>query len=370
MSVKTEADDITIRTYKSGDDKAIAELMHRNFPDTFDVDAICKTSAWQFRNSFSKNSGVAIAEAEGKVAAHYAIMWLPMTYKREIIDGAISTASVTDMRFRRRGLFPKLAEKVYHDIRKEGCRLVFGFPNSQSNYSIFRKIGWFEVSNFPLHLMICNSIPFAGRIIGHNVFSAILGRVGNYLLHTADRLLNKGLSGAPYEIIKVREIDEKMDRIWETTHIAGNLAVVRNKKYLTWRYLEKPYFKYDIYKVVSKDGSVKGYYIVFVSERFGLKTVYVMEMLAGEDDKDVYCLMLNHLKKLAHEQKADAVSMLIMPGNAHYRIFMKSGFIRVPRKLFPQQIYFGARILSGELDNNYIKKENNWYISWGDLDVV
>jgi predicted acetyltransferase len=368
--MQSESGQITIRHSEVKDEESLAVLLHNNFPNALAPESICKTSEWQFRNEFTKNSGTAVAVANSEIVAHYAVMWLPMVYRQEYIDGAISTASVTDKRYRKRGLFPELAEKVYRDIAKEGCRLVYGFPNSQSSYSIFNKIGWFEVGTFPLHLKILNFAPFIKKVIGDNIFSAICARIANCVLSSIDYGMNLKKPDSSYEIIKVNEITDDIDHIWETTHVAEKIALVRNKKYLTWRYKQKPHFKYDIYAVVLKNGSVQGYFITYISERFGLKTIYVMEILACSDAKNVYSVMVDHLNKMAREISADAISVLLMQSNPIYGYFLRCGFIPVPRKIFPQEIYFGVRPISDKIDHDYATDSRNWYISWGDLDVV
>jgi len=146
--------------------------------------------------------------------------------------------------------------------------------------------------------------------------------------------------------------------------ISDKIGVVRDNRYLTWRYLEKPFFTYEIY-TVAKQGILCGCLVIYVAEKLGLKTVYVMECSATGDSREVYSGMLGKLDDIAREKKADSVSILLMPNHPQYRLFRKNGFIRVPKRLLPQKIYFVAKMLSDQIDATYVKAEENWYISWG-----
>ncbi|MGO8714633.1 MAG: GNAT family N-acetyltransferase, partial [Smithella sp.] len=125
-------DIVNIRSYEDGDEDGIARLMQQNFPNTPDASCIRQTWRWQFKNDFSKDGSIAVAEVNSSIVAHYAVMCFEMNYQDQTIIGGVSTATVTEKSFRGKGLFTKLARNVYNDLSRSGCKIVFGFPNSQS----------------------------------------------------------------------------------------------------------------------------------------------------------------------------------------------------------------------------------------------
>jgi len=144
--MSTPSDQIRIRPCAAGDEEQLAELLYNNFPDPLEPSQIQTTWLWQFRNTFSKAGGVAVAELDGNIVAQYAVMTLPARYQGRDITGAVSTATVTDKSARGQGLFTKLAAKVYDDIAAQGVGVVFGFPNSQSISGFTKRLDWFEIA--------------------------------------------------------------------------------------------------------------------------------------------------------------------------------------------------------------------------------
>jgi hypothetical protein len=360
---------LEIRNYHEGDEQKISKLLYDSFPNTLDIDSIYRTWKWQFKNSFTATPFVSVAEAGAEIAAQYAVMKLPMIYKLRLTEGAISTATATDARFRGRGLFTKLAQALYEEIKKDGCQIIFGFPNKQSFHGFVSRLGWFEIGAFPLHLRIIDPFPFFKKFLGDN----ILSNLGAKIFGIANKSLfrERRKVGDDYTIkpCPPGELPDGLEALLKESSISDRISVVRDSRYLEWRYLEKPFFTYEIY-TVTKQGALCGYFVIYVAEKLALKTVYVMECSSTNDSSEIYSAMLRKLDEIALERKADSISMLLMQNHPQYRLFRRSGFIRVPKKLLPQKIYFAAKVLSEKIDTTYARDPKNWYITWGDLDVI
>jgi hypothetical protein len=368
MSLKKDPS-IIIRDFIHGDEESLAVLLHNNFPNSPAPETIQKTWHWQFRNAFSKNSGVAVAERGGDIVAQYAVMWFPMIYKGQQIDGAVSTATVTDKSARGQGLFTKLAVKVYQDVAAESAKIIYGFPNGQSINGFIKHLEWFEVAPFPLHIKPVDTTALVRKIIGGNTIARLLGSLGNLLLRIIVGALQARHRQTNITFRQVHDIPDALDKLWEMTFIAGKIALVRNKSYLHWRYIEKPFFTYDIHVAMAGE-NLCGCIITHMAEKFGVKIIYVMEILAEYDDPAVCQILLDELNSIATRQGAAAVSLLFLPDNPNRSLYLKNGYWPVPRRLFPQDIFFGARVNSPDIDPKYARDMTNWYISWGDMDVV
>jgi hypothetical protein len=361
--------DILIRTCREDDEAQLADLLHDSFPNTFEPENIQKTWSWQFKNRFAISPPVTIAEFGSEIVAQYAVMRFPMSYKRNRIEGAISTATATDTKHRGKGLFVKLAQALYEDLRKDGCQIVFGFPNAQSIHGFIARLGWFEIGAFPLHLRIIDYFPFVRKYLGDNVLSkfvaGICGLVGKAVFYEHKHNNDDHKIG----LVPPGGLSADMDVPWKESAISAKIGVVRDSRYFEWRYLEKPFFTYEIYTVTRQE-NLCGYFVIYLAEKLGLKTIYVMECVATGDSQEAYSAIVGKLDDIAYERKADSISMLLIPSHPQYKFFRKRGYIRVPKKVLPQKIFFAAKILSDKIDAIYAKNPNNWYISWGDSDVV
>jgi hypothetical protein len=360
---------VQIRRYQDSDEHALSCLLHNNFPNTLAPGEIYKTWVWQFKNLYGFWPPVVLAEIDSNIIAQYAVMRLPVHYKKNSVQGAISTATVTDASHRGKGLFTKLAQALYEDLKKDGCQIVFGFPNKQSFHGFVSRLGWFEIGAFPLHLRIIDPFPFVKKFLGDN----ILSNLGAKIFGIANKSLfrERRKVGDDYTIkpCSPGELPDGIEALLKASTISDRIGVVRDSRYLEWRYLDKPFFTYEIY-TVTKQSALCGYFVIYVAEKLGLKTVYVMECSSTNDSSEIYSAMLRKLDEIALERKADSISMLLMTNHPQYRLFRRSGFIRVPKKLLPQKIYFAAKVLSEKIDTVYARDPKNWYITWGDLDVI
>ena len=363
--------DIILRGYKKGDGKQISHLFFNNFPDTLEPEAICKTWLWQFQNKFSKDSGVSVAELSGEIVAHYAVMWFPMCYQGTRINGGVSTATVTDIKARGKGLFTILAKKVFAETEKDDCKIIFGFPNSQSIRGFINRLEWFKIAKFPILIKPIKFFPFLSKFLGKNILTSFV----SYFMNIGFSIFFKLFSGWGQDnsIKIIRDINSfsaDFDKIWDSSFASDKIAVVRDQAYLKWRYLDKPFGNYDIVTATDENNELAGYMITAMTEKKGIKVLYVMEIIAKDENRKVYKKFLKYIQTNARDKSADAISILSLPNNVNNRLFYKHGFLPVPRKMFPQDIHFCARVNSADIDRQYVADSDNWFITWGDLDIV
>ncbi len=359
---------ITLRAYRPGDEDAIAELLRANYPNTPDVVSIRTMWLWQFRNAISRDSCVAVAEMDGRIVGHYAAMWLEMNYPGRRIQGAISTATVTDKSVRGRGVFVDLARKAYQNLAADGCSLVFGFPNSQSVHGFVTKLNWVQPGQFPVHLKPLRTRPFLVRKLGDGPLAGLLGSMADTVLSAWSAMrMPSAPGGLEYEVVEA--IPEDAAALWSSSFGSSRVALLRDKRYLDWRYLHKPGFAYR-FVVARAGGRAVGYGIYCIERKLGMRMMYVMELVVGGDDAGVTAGLCRHLQGLARAESVDGISLLVLPGDPNASLFARVGFIRIPRKLFPQDIYFGAMTNGSDVDLEVLRRDTNWYLSWGDLDVV
>ncbi len=366
-------DNIVLRGYREGDEAPLARLLFDNFPNSPEndrTDLIRQTWLWQFKNRDSVVPPVILAEIDSRIVAQYAVMKRPMNFNGAVAGGAISTATVTARKYRGKGLFVKLAQTLYDDLEKEDCQLVFGFPNGQSISGFITRLGWFEVAPFPLHLKILDVTPFLCRYLGKGLHSELAAGLGNSFLRTVSGSRRKKRTRYTFEtVLSPDMLPGDTDFLWKESSVSGGIAVLRSRSYLEWRYFYKPSFEYKITTVLL-EGALLGLFVTCMSEKFGIRIMYVMEFVARGDSQDVHEAMIDNLDQMAVSLGAHCISILLIPTYPHYGHFRKSGFNRVPKKLFPQDIYFGAKVLAGHENEAYIRDYRNWYVSWGDLDAV
>lgn len=369
MMDQSDNNQTTIRPYRPGDEKGLAALLHQNFPNAPEPERIRDMWRWQFQNGFSRKKGVAVAQKAVDLVAQYAVMWVPMTYGGQILEGTISTATVTDRAARGQGLFPKLAARVYRDIADEGAGLVYGFPNSQSIKGFIEKLEWFEIGPFPIAVKPVDASAPIRKAVSNRKLAGFLSRIINGMWRFILNVM-RPQSSKRVDFRQTGDISDEIGSLWKTSIIAKKIAIVRSREYLVWRYLQKPDFPYDIHIAVRQGSKPCGYAITHTADKFGIKIMFVMELIAERDDAVICQVLLNGLERIAQQKKASVISMLLPSGTVNRMMYLRNGYLPVPRCLFPQDIYWGARVLSPALEPSYVREKRNWHISWGDLDVV
>jgi hypothetical protein len=360
---------IVMRPCLQEDEQAVARLINTNFPNTRSEDETLKTWRWQFRHPFTSGSWVCVASEQSELIAHYAVMKMPMVHMGKEIIGGISTATVTDKRFRGRGLFTVTAQKVYERSSTAECAIIFGFPNGQSMPGFSRNLEWFEIGALPVHLCILHSRPFLQKLFKSSLIVNGLSGITD-ALHSSYAHIAGCKSNPVIKLINSNSFDHAMSELWRQTFVSERICVARTEKYYRWRYCDKPSASYTFVNARDQDCRGVGFCVFSIAENFGIRFMYILDFLAEENRPDIVSPLLKEVYKIAKERHVDAVSVLLVPGHPLKRCFISHGYFPVPRRLFPQEIYFAARTNTSNISKSSLLKMSNWYISWGDEDVL
>lgn len=104
-------------------------------------------------------TGFLAYDSDGLPVAFYAVIPCFIEYNGHLVLAAQSTDTMTHPGHRNKGLFVALAELTYNLCRKEGIRLVFGFPNQNSLPGFINKLGWQQVGQMECFTMPVKAIP-------------------------------------------------------------------------------------------------------------------------------------------------------------------------------------------------------------------
>lgn len=355
-----------MRSFRAGDETRIIELFEHTFGRTMGPTESARHWEWEFRGNPSGKTAILLAESAGVLAAQYAVMPLALLLEGRVHYAALSLDTATDFRHRGKGLFPRLAKQLYSELATEGHAAVFGFPNRQSAPSFFHKLDWVELAPFPLLLKplpgtvgkVLRSRGAGGRMVSP------LGEAVSALMRRGPRPIPAGLS-----VEDVPRIPGDSDDLWERACIGKRIAVVRNRRYLEWRFVERPENRYRI-QAMREAGRLVGLLVTLVENRASLRNGFVMEMLCEESRADVAGALVSLAETSLSRDGAELLSALMYPGTVAYRALRAAGFYMIPHRFFPQEIHFGVRALAPGTDLRVLHEPSSWYITWGDSDIL
>lgn len=167
----------------------------------------------------------------------------------------------------------------------------------------------------------------------------------------------------------LEKVDKSFDDLWELSKDEIIIGVICDSKYLNWRYFQKPEEEYIVFAIKDKD-NLKGYIVLKIEKRFNLKVGLIMDILTDPSNISYQNYLINYAIFYFKNKKVDIISAIMFPHWRYFRSFKRKHFIKMVKIFFPEKIYFGARINNDKIEIQLVKEPKNWYLTWGDTDVV
>jgi GNAT superfamily N-acetyltransferase len=139
------AHELDFRPFRPGDEQAILTLFQAAFGKPMSKDYW----NWRYRDNPIDAPMIELAWDGDTLAAHYAVSPMPLMIGRDVGKAALSMTTMTHPDYQGMGLFPQLAERLYDRLAKQGYRMVFGFPNSNSHRGFVQNLGWEDMAPVP-----------------------------------------------------------------------------------------------------------------------------------------------------------------------------------------------------------------------------
>ncbi|WP_456377111.1 GNAT family N-acetyltransferase [Lutibacter sp.] len=332
------------------------------YKDCFDINGSPKKTEnikWQFLKNPKQKSIVDIAfdEEKDRVEGIYAVFCLDFKVGDKTIIGAQSVDTITDVNYRGQGLFIKLASDVYQKASERGFGFVYGFPNGNSIYGFKRKLSWEVLDPMPFLIKPLKSKYFTNKI-----------KLFNFLPNI-NLSFTKYNSKSNFVIEEDDNFPEEVNLIWAKFSKDIKVAIVRDKRYLEWRYNQKPNEDYKIAHCYNSDKTYLGYVVFVVKEKHGGKIGYIMELIYNLENPKAGNQLMKYAIDKIKKQDADCILSWCLEHSPNHKIFKKQIFLKMPEKLRPIELHFGALTFKENLAN-ILYKRKNWYISYSDSDTV
>ncbi len=354
-----------IRPYREGDEAQILALRREVFGNLDPVRLEPETWRWQFRQNPAGEAVCALAEDRDRIVGQYAVIPTRFHVQGKETRFALSCDTMIHPDYRRQGLFTALARDVYQRLESEaGITTVWGFPNAVSLTGFTRHLDWRLLTTFPLRVAPLR--PFA-MLRGHLPVKREQGKTpsaheGNQRAISTDVIPGLRIESIP----PGTGFDEAFDALWKRKQGLAPVIQVRNAAYLNWRYMAIPAFGYRAFSVRS-DQRLLGYLVIrtvrLTGHFFGALTD-----LFPFPIRDAFTT--RRLFRFARDTlKAEGVEfMTCLHSWADPSFFKSAGLRTMPGLLNPRKWHFGARF--APQDAPRLDPPRNWYLTYGDTDIV
>jgi hypothetical protein len=313
---------------------------------------------WEFMEGPDGRAFIYIVEDRNKIVGHFADIPRRFSVQGEVVLGTLSLDLMVHHDYWRRGIFQAMGKYGAQKVKQENGLFLTAFPIRLETILGLKKIGWKGVVELPV---LVYPIKFSGIINRYLHFSPLgvfiggMARFFYFLLYGLKR--RKEIGGV--EIEKVGLLDEQFDGFWRKVSALYPVIGVRNRNYLTWRYLQHPTRNYTIYRA-KKSEEMRGYIVLRKVELLNFNSAVIVDLLAL-DDEILYELVE---KGIHHSQQegVDLVGFMVPQDHLYYKILRQIGFLP-SFKTFRFMVY-------SHWKEEVLFDPKGWYVTWGDTDVI
>lgn len=354
-----------IRDYREGDEEQIFELVEAVQGERVpEKEHWLKGWKWMFVDNPDSAFIIWLAEHDGKMVGVYPAIIETMKVEDKVIKGAQLVDTMTHPHYRRHGICSTLGKKALSEIENGKARLAYCFPTQQV-YPLHMKSGWLDIS--PLQVMI-KPLNLYSLLEKYLTRKRLLLRIFIIAGKLATKIVFRSKKPPRVNGLAVSQIsyfDDRFDAFWQKVSNDYNIIVVRDKKYLNWRYIDVPNAKYMVY-VAEKDEEIYGYVVLGYDKTKELTFGYIYDIIAPSDREDVIQCLISKSVERFEEQKVDVIFSQMVPNKIYRKALLKNGFI----PYFRSKSRFIAYNASPNLSQSFIKNPKNWFIQKGDLPMV
>lgn len=356
-----------LRFYREGDEKSIVKLINLVLPE---ARYTIERWLWEYRDN-PHGFLTIVAEYNGRIVGHMALFLVNLKVGNRIIKGSQACDLAVHPDFRRQGMFLSLGKALMKRAEEEKVLVTYGFPNRPAYFGHL-KYGWFDAARVPVLINFFDTHNFVREKYEKYQKLRMLDPFLKKFSRFVDYISRKTRERGPPLIrnVRIREVssvDERMDNFWSRVSKDYGIIVVRDPKYLKWRFFERPDFRYKVL-VAESDNKIEGYIILSAEKsRYG-NVGYIDDALAN--NVDVARNLIQSALDFFSRKRVALVRSWMLEDFMWYGLLRERGFI-LSHVCFPgRKKRFIVRINSKNFLSYYRNVDKGWYITYGDSDYA
>lgn len=295
---------VVVQPYEPGLRDALFAFYARCFPGR-DLDRYERVWRWQyFENPQEPEGAVCIwVVIEGnEVVAHLGTMAANLKLNGARVLGRWSSDLIVDERYRNGGLGVWLIREWM-----KACDVTLAKGLSPEVIRVYQRLGWHQVPLRPIALLPLNLRALSGRITRNRLVNVTADRATRWAGRAWAAMRSPRDRCLEYRTVESfpAQTDELMERNAERT----GMAILRDRRFLQWRYMDCPVRHYTI-ETAWRHGQLGGYAVFSVRPERGFRRGIIHDLEMGPDGEDDVRAFLAHTVKRMHDARADEVAFL------------------------------------------------------------
>ncbi|MFC2002742.1 GNAT family N-acetyltransferase [Chloroflexota bacterium] len=354
-----------LREYKEGDERDILDL----YKLVFGVEMSLEHWLWKYKRNPAGQPFIILAEAEQGIVGHFALLPRLMKVGDNASLGSLSVDTMVHPEYRCQGMHVIMGRETCELAARRGSVIAYGFSNQLSHRNATTKIGFTSSYGGGIPLWI-KPLDFETVLRKHFTNNTLLAKLGSKTAQLGMKLFYRSSKTRPTCSIKeLSSFDERFDSLWDKFSKSYDIMVTRNRAYLTWRYLEKPSDEYRIF-VAERGEKLVGAIVVKCAEQVDFMIGFIMDMLSTPEEPEAGKELISAAVDHFAARQIDMAGCLMLPGAAYSRNLKGMGFVKAPKSLLPQEMYLDVNNLVPQYQKASFVNPKNWFVTWGDHDVV
>lgn len=315
---------------------------------------------WLFdKNPYNKTGNMMYLLKEGdKVIGCDGLLPNELYVNGKVLLAAHSVKSMTHPEYKRQGIFKKMTENSCEMGKKNGVDVVIGLANDQS-YPAYQRFSWptlFEKEVYVKPICIEN-------ILKRRIKIGAIASIGNsiYSKYMKNKLDKNKLNDMTFEIHK--DVPTDVQQCWDKYKEKYNVLLVRDYKYLNYRYNLRPDVDY-VTIIARKNNEVIGFSILHNSYANGSKMSSAVEFFTDPTNENYIKGLSDEVCRYCYENKLDYIVIGSGLYGKYKDVLMKNGFMLTRKS--PKNNMMIANIISDRLNIDEIMGHEKWHITQGD----
>ena len=350
-----------MRRYEKADEQRVFELWKAVYPER-----VYENRDWTrwWRGTWRKNPTGAgwmwVAEDDGHIVGQYRATCMEIKVGNKVVKAIQGVDSLTHPNYRRQGINLTLMRHVIEDARAAGFGIAIAFPaHASASYSGHVKQGWSPIGRMrnlfkPLNWRRLVSERIKIRWLAAPLAACADLLFSKVLFRTRDHTVVKDLC-----VKEVDSFDDRVNELWRRVFDRYTVMVVRNQRYLNWRY---PSREYNYRKFIAeKDNEIAGYIVT----RDDGGVVHICDLIA--ESEDVVQNLVSKVVEISQYVGANVVICPLFGGKAYRQALKRTGFVSAP---WFRSYMIVARLISGYAQEDVLRDRDSWLVQLGDSDTV
>ena len=223
-------------------------------------------------------------------------------------------------------------------------------------------IGW-----VPTRMNLLLRVLDPAQMIKHLSGSSALATIGA-AAHVVTRVVAEPFRRDPQlngTVARLEGFDERCDDLWERSRRDDLAMLLRNRRYLQWRYTDRPDAKYSLIGV-ERGSELLGVLVARITTRDGMLWGSLVDFLiAKEDAEGVFAMLIQ--AALDEFRRNGAVAVICYASQTSCRrILRNNGFVGVPQR---DPTHFSLKVHPQHSNLEHFAQSRRWYITMGDGDL-